>query len=83
MAPGGCGGRCIDNNWKMATDDGKCCYYICDECFCKTNRIRRWGKTGGWKEKGGWGLGEERAAGGGSKGRELGKREKRRELINI
>ena len=49
-------------------------------------RIRRWGKTEGWKEKGGWGVGEERAAGGGRKGRkegrELGKREKRRELIN-
>ena len=30
-------------------------------------RIRRWSKTEGWKEKGGWGVGEERAAGGGSK----------------
>ena len=29
MATGGCGGRCIDNNWKMVTDDGKCCYHIC------------------------------------------------------
>lgn len=35
MAPGGCGGRCIGNNWKMATDDGQCCYHICDKCFAQ------------------------------------------------
>ena len=35
MATAGCGGRCIGNNWKMATGDGKCCYHICDKCFAR------------------------------------------------
>ena len=52
--------------------------------LCKTNRIRRWGKTGGWelRRKGvGWGRKEQQV--GVLKGRELGKREKQRESINI
>lgn len=38
-----------------------------DECFCKTNRIRRWGKTGAGNPGERGRVGEERAAGGGSK----------------
>lgn len=35
IVPRGCGGRCKDNNWKMALDDGPCCYHICENCFAR------------------------------------------------
>ena len=35
MGAGGCGGRCKNNNWKMAADEDLYCYHICDQCFGK------------------------------------------------
>ena len=57
MATGGCGGRCIDNNWKMVTDDGKCCYHICDNCFSRLIGQGGGGRQGAGNpgEKGGGG----------------------------
>ena len=69
MGPGGCGGRCIDNNLKIATDDRKCCYHICDECFARLiGQDKEVGEDRGLgtQEKR-RGVGEKRAAGGSSK----------------
>ena len=49
--------------------------------LCKTNRIRRWGRTRGWEpRRKGWEDRKEQQVGV-LRGRELGKREKRREII--
>ena len=53
------------------------------QVFFKTNRIRRWGKTGGWEPRGKGGRGRKEQQVGVLKGGELGIREKRRESLNM
>ena len=53
------------------------------QVFFKTNRIRRWGKTGGWEPRGKGGRGRKEQQVGVLKGGELGMREKRRESLNM
>ena len=56
MAPGGCGGQCIDNNWKMPKMmKKKCCYHVCEKCFAILIRQGgggRQGAQGNQKERG-------------------------------